>query len=263
MRYLVLLLPLLAGLAQCSNTKECNAQKDQFNKCTEAARQTYVDAMKKEKEGDGRAHYKARKVCTYMQEGVEICGNKLCENNCNTEEQVNNRKDIQIRKMLKHIGTTVENFDSCKCPVVKSHLNRMQAAKGGKVVKCPGDNDDDLPIPASCSPLNLRTYNPTTARASTYIHYGVTYTDATSTPTTTYTTSTTTYTTPTDVTSTSKTPTNGPSTDMTPTAGAPTDKTPTAGASTDEMKTPTTNGASDMLFSILLLPLLGLLNRVC
>ena len=36
MRYLVLLLPLLAGLAQCSNTKECNAQKDQFNKCTEA-----------------------------------------------------------------------------------------------------------------------------------------------------------------------------------------------------------------------------------
>ena len=33
--------------------------------------------------------------------------------------QVNNRKDIQIRKMLKHIGTTVENFDSCKCPVVK------------------------------------------------------------------------------------------------------------------------------------------------
>jgi len=253
--------PLLAGLAQCSNTKECNAQKDQFNKCTEAARQTYVDAMKKEKEGDGRAHYKARKVCTYMQEGVEICGNKLCENNCNTEEQVNDRKDIQIRKLLKHIGTTVENFDSCKCPVVKSHLNRMQAAKGAKVVKCPGDTDDDLSIPASCSPLNLRTYNPepepepTTARASTY-------TDATSTPTING-TSTTTYTTPTDGTSTSKTPTNGPSTDMTPTAGAPTDKTPTAGASTDEMKTPTTNGASDMLFSILLLPLLGLLNRVC
>jgi len=111
----------------------CAEVKIQFNQCNRAAHQIYLDAMKKGE--DGRPNYRARKTCNYLVNTIEDCGNGLMEDDCNTEEAVTAMKDTQIGKVLENIGQTVENFDSCKCPPVKAHLNRMKAAEGAKVVQ--------------------------------------------------------------------------------------------------------------------------------
>merc|ERR550517_2031547 len=113
MRCLLVLLPLLA-LVNLSAADECNQVKRDFNQCTKDAHGTYVDAMKKEKEGDGKEHYRARKTCNYLTDAVETCGNKLRENDCNSEEEVNKLKDEQISRIMKNINTSVQDFDSSK-----------------------------------------------------------------------------------------------------------------------------------------------------
>jgi len=137
MRCLVLLLPLLAGIVQAD---QCAENKKEFNTCTRTAHQTYVDAMKAKE--DGRPAYRARKTCNYLVDAIETCGNKLLENDCNTAETVTAMKDTQISKVLENIGQSVADFDSCKCPAVKAHINRMKAAAGADVVaECPEEED--------------------------------------------------------------------------------------------------------------------------
>jgi len=134
MHCLVLLLPLLAGVVQAD---QCGDVKKEFNECTKTAHQTYLAAMTA-KEEDGRPDYKARKTCNYLVDAIETCGNKLMQHKCNTEEAVTTMKDAQISKVLTSIGQSVEGFDSCKCPAVKAHMNRVKAASGAEVVKeCP------------------------------------------------------------------------------------------------------------------------------
>merc|ERR1712212_528683 len=116
----------------------CREVKNQFNQCTRTAHNKYLENMVKP--GDGRPNYRARKTCTYLVDSVETCGNMLMEDDCNTEESVTNMKDSQISKVLKSIGETIADFDSCKCPAVKAHLDRMKVAEGADVVEaCPED----------------------------------------------------------------------------------------------------------------------------
>merc|ERR1719320_1262189 len=123
MRCLLLFLPLLTGIVHAD---ECNEVKKEFNQCTRDAHNTYLNAMKKE--GDGREHYRARKACHYLTEAIEICGNKLLENDCTTVEQVNAMKDSQVSMALTNLNTSIKDFDSSKCPAVKSSLDRVCAA---------------------------------------------------------------------------------------------------------------------------------------
>jgi len=129
----VLVSSLFLLTAKALNDERCAEVKMQFNQCTRTAHQIYTDAMKKGE--DGRPNYRERKVCNYLADAVEDCGNGLVEDECNTEEAVTEMKDNQISKVLESIGQTVENFDSCKCPPVKAHLNRMKAVEGVKVVQ--------------------------------------------------------------------------------------------------------------------------------
>jgi len=139
MRCLVLLLPLLVGVVQ---SDQCADVKKTFNQCTRAAHQEYVDAMKKG--DDGRPAFRARKTCNYLEAAVETCGNGLMEHDCNTAEAVTTMKDGQISKVLETIGSTVADFDSCKCPAVKAHVNRMKAEAGADVVaECPEEPATD------------------------------------------------------------------------------------------------------------------------
>jgi len=133
MHCLVLLLPLLAGLVHAD--QQCNVVRKEFNDCTKAAHQTYLAAMKGEE--DGREHFRARKTCNYLIDAIENCSNKLTQNECNTEEQVTAMKDTQISRVMTNIGESVEDFDSCKCPTVKAHINRMKEEKGATVEDCP------------------------------------------------------------------------------------------------------------------------------
>jgi len=109
----------------------------QFNRCTRNAHQVYLDAM--EKGEDGRPSYRARTVCNYLVDAIEDCGNGTMEDECNTEEAVTEMKDTQLGKVLENIGQSIADFDSCKCPPVKAHLNRMKAAGGVEVVECYDD----------------------------------------------------------------------------------------------------------------------------
>jgi len=139
MRCLVLLIPLLAGVARAD---QCADNKKEFNDCTRTAHQTYVDAIKAG--DDGRPAFRARKTCNYLVDAIETCGNKLLENECNTEEAVTDMKDKQISQVMANIGASVSDFDSCKCPAVKAHINRMKEKEGAEVVdECPEEPATD------------------------------------------------------------------------------------------------------------------------
>jgi len=87
---------------------------------------------------------RARKTCNYLVDAIETCGNKLLENDCNTAETVTAMKDTQIGKVLENIGQSVADFDSCKCPAVKAHINRMKAAEGADVkAECPEEEEEE------------------------------------------------------------------------------------------------------------------------
>merc|ERR1719516_499160 len=79
--------------ANAADVERCNEVRSQFNECARRAHQTYVDAMTKG--DDGRPSYRARKTCNYLVDSIETCGNKLLEDDCNTEEAVTNMKDNQ------------------------------------------------------------------------------------------------------------------------------------------------------------------------
>jgi len=141
MRCLLVFLPLLALVTL--SAADCNQVKRDFNQCTKDAHKTYCDAMKKEKEGDGKEHFRARKTCNYLTDAVETCGNKLRENDCNSEEEVNKLKDEQISRIMTHINTSVKDFDSSKCPAVKASLERVCAADPECVQDQPSTKSED------------------------------------------------------------------------------------------------------------------------
>jgi len=53
-------------------------------------------------------------------------------------------KDGQLSKILENIKSSVADFDSCKCPAVKAHVDRNKAAEGANVVsECPDPEPED------------------------------------------------------------------------------------------------------------------------
>jgi len=100
---------------------KCSNLKKEFNVCTKNAHKVYIDTFKKG--SDGRKDWQARISCNYMTEAIENCGNQLI-GSCNTKEQVTNMKDTQIKGILEKLETTIQMWDSYKCPVVREHLHR-------------------------------------------------------------------------------------------------------------------------------------------
>jgi len=39
-------------------------------------------------------------------------------------------KDDQIKKILTQLDSSVAEWDSCKCPTVKAHIDRLKKAEG-------------------------------------------------------------------------------------------------------------------------------------
>jgi len=101
----------------------CSEVQANFKKCTRLAFRGYQDAFAKG--NDGRPDWVARKSCNYMTAAVEDCGNNMI-GQCNTEEEVTEMKDYQFQGILNQLATGVHEWDSEKCPVVKSHIERMR-----------------------------------------------------------------------------------------------------------------------------------------
>merc|ERR1711864_69999 len=95
---------------------------------------------------DGKPDFRARKSCNYLTDAVEDCGNKLI-GDCNTEEQVNKMKDNQIRSVLLNLQSSVQAWDSSKCPTVQAHIDRMKAAAS------PESEPESEPEPSSSGGL--------------------------------------------------------------------------------------------------------------
>merc|ERR1712243_453797 len=48
---------------------------------------------------------------------------------CMTEEEVNEMKDHQLKGILEQLSATINEWDSQKCPAMKAHLDRTNAAE--------------------------------------------------------------------------------------------------------------------------------------
>jgi hypothetical protein len=124
----LLLLPLLALVRGEGETSECNKVRTARNDCTTKAHADYLEAMKKKE--DGRPDFAARKACNYLEQAIENCSKHLTDHDCNSEEQVTAMKDGQIKPILAQLDSTIEAWDSCKCPMVKAHIDRVKKAEG-------------------------------------------------------------------------------------------------------------------------------------
>jgi len=135
MKSIVLLLPLLALCRAENDAQNCGEVQAKFNECTKKAHKTYSDAIKKG--DDGRKDFVARKSCNYLEDAIENCANHLTEHDCNSEEEVTDMKDHQIKSILTNLNSSVQDWDSCKCPTVKAHIDRVKTAEGAETEECP------------------------------------------------------------------------------------------------------------------------------
>jgi len=71
---------------------------------------------------------------------MEDCGNMLLQHDCNSEEAVISMKDAQLGRLLGEIDSSFADWDSCKCPPMKAHIDRMKAKEGATVRDCPPDS---------------------------------------------------------------------------------------------------------------------------
>jgi len=134
MRCLLILFPLsVVGVYSDDN---CESVRADFQACTQQAYATYTAAYRGG--GDGRDSFSARKTCNYMTDALEVCPEKLRKDGCTSDEGVMAMKDRQMHSILKQVKSSVAEWDSCKCPPIKAHLDRMKAKVGAKVAEeCP------------------------------------------------------------------------------------------------------------------------------
>jgi len=63
----------------------------------------------------------------------------LMNHECNSEEEVTAQKDEQLKRVLEQLNSSIAEWDSCKCPTVKAHIDRVKKAEGVETEekKCP------------------------------------------------------------------------------------------------------------------------------
>jgi len=74
---------------------------------------------------DGRPNWMARKTCNYMTSAIDHCTNLLI-GGCHTESEVNKMKDNEIKGILEQLKSSIDAWDSDKCPPVRAHIKRMR-----------------------------------------------------------------------------------------------------------------------------------------
>merc|ERR1719300_862532 len=130
------------GATKASN-EECDKVRAEFDQCAKKAYEDYKKAF--QAGDDGRPDWMARKSCNYMTAAVEGCGDKLV-GECNTCEEVTAMKDEQLKKVLKNVKSSVNEWDTNKCPATKAHMERVKALEKGETIeaKCKPSVDDNV-----------------------------------------------------------------------------------------------------------------------
>merc|ERR1711875_175398 len=122
---ILLLLPhIISGkhLHQVEKRDVCQERESEREECNKRAYKTYMKSVLAG--DDGRPHWLARKTCNYMTAAVEECTKTLI-GHCNSEEDVTSMKDYQFQGILNQLASTVNEWDSAKCPAVKAHVDRQ------------------------------------------------------------------------------------------------------------------------------------------
>jgi len=78
---------------------------------------------------DGRPNFYARKACNYLTEGIQVCMSQLI-GECYTEQKVNEMEEHQMTTVLQNIQSTISDWDSSKCPAIKSQMGGPQDNTG-------------------------------------------------------------------------------------------------------------------------------------
>merc|ERR1711892_495991 len=126
------MLPLLIlvsiSLVSMSETVEeksadCGKLTSDMNTCAARAYSVYKKAIKSG--DDGKPDWKARKSCNYMTAAIYPCTSLLL-GECNSQQEVDKMNEQQLKGILKKLESTVEEWDSDKCPPVKQHIRRMK-----------------------------------------------------------------------------------------------------------------------------------------
>merc|ERR1719249_255639 len=97
--------------------------KADHKECTAKAYEDYKTVFAQGE--DGRPHWVARKTCNYLTDAIDVCGNGLLEGGCMDEEKLAKHKDEQIGKSLERVKSSVDYWDSSKCPPVRTYMQRM------------------------------------------------------------------------------------------------------------------------------------------
>jgi len=104
----------------------CDDKNEELEACRLGAYEEYKEAFAAG--DDGRPDWLARKSCNYMTKTIEECSEGMV-GECMTEEEVNEMKDHQLKGILEQLSATINEWDSQKCPAMKAHLDRTNAAE--------------------------------------------------------------------------------------------------------------------------------------
>merc|ERR1711872_705121 len=106
-----------------TETPVCERVKADHKECTAKAYTDYKTVFAKGE--DGRPHWVARKTCNYLTSAIDVCGNGLLEGGCMTPERLAKHKDEQIAKSLERVKSSVDYWDSSKCPPARTYMQNI------------------------------------------------------------------------------------------------------------------------------------------
>merc|ERR1711862_400201 len=104
----------------------CDDKTEELEACRLGAYEEYKEAFAAG--DDGRPDWLARKSCNYVTKTIEECSEGMV-GECMTEEEVNEMKDHQLKGILEQLSATINEWDTQKCPAMKAHLDRTNAAE--------------------------------------------------------------------------------------------------------------------------------------
>jgi len=108
--------------------QDCNEVNNAFAECSAQAYAEYRAA--RDAGDDGKPDWASRKNCNYLNAIVDGCGDGLV-GDCYTEDQVNERKDAQIKNSIAQLEGNDE-WDSSKCPPFVAYMERQAAKEAGE-----------------------------------------------------------------------------------------------------------------------------------
>merc|ERR1712059_80837 len=116
----VIFLVVMGTQVDTAEVEKCKAVQKSYTECTIKAHDDYKAIMRAG--DDGNKDFNARKACNYITDGVQGCGEKLLEGDCNSAEDVNERNEKMTEKVLVAIHKTISSWDSSKCPATNPAL---------------------------------------------------------------------------------------------------------------------------------------------